>query len=56
MKGRRGRRRKQLPDAVKVNRELEIERESTTSHSLVNSTGKFLCGCLKTEYVMDYYA
>jgi len=46
-----GRRRKQLPDAVKENRELEIE--STTSHRVENSTGNFLCGCRKTDCVMD---
>ena len=45
MKERPGRRRKQLPDDVKENREWEIERESTTSHRVENSTGKFLCGC-----------
>jgi hypothetical protein len=56
VKGRRGRRRKQLPDDVNENIELEIERESTTSHIVQNSTGKFLCGCRKTHYVMNDYA
>jgi hypothetical protein len=53
-KGRRGRRRKQLQNDVKENRELEIE--STTSYRVENSTGKFLCGRRMTDYVMDDYA
>jgi hypothetical protein len=56
VKGRRGRRCKQLPVDVKENRELEIERESTTSHRMENSAGKILCGCRKTYNVIDDYA
>jgi hypothetical protein len=52
MPGRRGRRRKQLLDDLKV-KILEIERGSTRSHPVENSLCKLLRTCRKTEYIMN---